>query len=174
MQLTWAGTYADYGKYRGFADHTGTYSDNRISANSQHDWAAPTRDRQNNLVRDRRQWAPRFDPALVATNLFNACDSGAFFWVQKRFTRMSNINRLADRGLTTELVGKMSVLVNGGGNGYNERLQYAAFIERYRGDGTETTRAGTITATRQRINDGQWSTTGNAFTLNVNYTPQRL
>lgn len=173
MQLTWAGTYADYGKYRGFANHTGVYSDNRITANSQHDWAAPTRNQQNALVRDRRQWAPRFDPAIVATNRFNASDSGAFFWVQKHFTGMSNINRLADQGLTTELIGRMSVLVNGGGNGYNERLQYAAFIERYRGDGTETTQTGTITATRQRINHGQWTTTGNAFMLNVNYAPQR-
>lgn len=173
MQLTWAGTYADYGKFRGFANHTGAYSDNRITANSQHDWAAPTRDRQNNPVRDRRQWGPRFDPDIVVTNRFNACDSGAFFWVQKRFTRMSNINRLADQGLTTELIGRMSILVNGGGNGYNERLQYAAFIERYRGDGTENERTGTITATRQRINDGQWTMAGNAFTLNVNYTPQR-
>lgn len=173
MQLTWAGTYADYGKFRGFANQAESYSDNRITANSQHDWAAPTRDQQNKLVRDLRQWAPRFDPDIVATNRFNACDSGAFFWVQKRFTGMSNINRLADQGLTTELIGRMSILVNGGGNGYNERLQYAAFIERYRGDGTDTALTETIAATRQRINQGQWTTAGNAFTLSVNYAPQR-
>lgn len=173
MQLTWAGTYEDYGKYRGFADHTESYSDNRITANSQHDWAAPTTNNQGQLVRDRRAWSPRFDPGMVASNTFNASDSGAFFWVQKHFTGTSNINRLADQGLTTELIGRMSILVNGGGNGYNERLQYAAFIDRYRGDSVETVQAGTITATRQRINHGQWTTTGHAFTLNVNYTPQR-
>lgn len=86
---------------------------------------------------------------------------------------VSNINRLADEGIGTEQVGRMSILVNGGGNGYNERLQYAAFIQRYRGDGVETVQTGTISATRQAINHGHWMTTGNAFTLNVNYTPQR-
>lgn len=173
MQLTWAGTYADYGKFRGFADHNGAYADHRITAASIHDWAAPTQGSNNTLVRDQRRWSPRFDPSIVASNTFNAGDSGAFFWVQKHFTGTSNINRLADQGLTTELIGRMSILVNGGGNGYNERLQYAAFIERYRGDGTETMATGTITATRQQINNGHWTTTGNAFTLTVNYTPQR-
>ena len=93
--------------------------------------------------------------------------------MQKHFTGTRNINRLADQGLTTELVGRMSVLVNGGGNGYNERLQYAAFIERYRGDGKETAQTGTVTATRKSISHGHWTTIGNPFTLTVNYTPQR-
>lgn len=173
MQLTWAGTYADYGKFRAFSEHTGAYADNRITAASTHDWAAPTTNNQNQLVRDRRIWSPRFDPDIVASNTFNASDSGAFFWVQKHFTGTSNINRLADQGVTTELIGRMSILVNGGGNGYNERLQYAAFIDRYRGDSVETVQVGTITATRQRIDHGQWATTGNNFSLTVNYTPQR-
>ncbi|WP_428828242.1 hypothetical protein ACLIKD_10225 [Azonexus sp. IMCC34842] len=173
MQLTWAGTYADYGKFRGFSDHAGAYGDQRITATSTHDWAAPTAGPNHTLVRDQRRWAPRFDPGVIASNRYNASDSGAFFWVQKHFTGTSNINRLADQGLTTELVGRMSILVNGGGNGYNERLQYAAFIERFRGDGVDASPTGTITATRQSISHGHWGTTGNAFTLTINYTPQR-
>ncbi|MCX9154795.1 M23 family metallopeptidase [Niveibacterium sp. 24ML] len=172
MQLTWAGTYADYGKYRAFSDHQGNYSDERMTATSEHDWAAPTRDAHDNLVRNQRRWSPRFDPDIVASDGYIACDSGTFFWVQKRFTGTTNIHRLADAGIDTTHIGRMSILVNGGGNGYNERLQYAAFIERFRGDGTETARTGTITATRQGISHGHW-TEGAAINLNINYTPQR-
>ncbi|GAA5178674.1 M23 family metallopeptidase [Niveibacterium umoris] len=172
MQLTWAGTYADYGTYRAFRNHQGTYVDERITATSTHDWAAPVRDAHQNLVRNQRRWSPRFDPDVVASDLYNASDSGAFFWVQKHFTGTTNIHRVADAGIDTTHVGRMSILVNGGGNGYNERLQYAAFIDRYRGDGIENAVAGTITATRQRIAHGQW-TSGEAITLNINYTAQR-
>lgn len=171
MQLTWASTYADYGKFRLIPNGTSTYIDDRITATSTHDWAAP-KEVNHVLVRDQRQWAPRFDPDLVSSNLYNASDSGAFFWVQKHFTGTSNIHRVADEGIDTMHIGRMSILVNGGGNGYNERLQYAEFIGRYRGDGTETAQTSTITATRQGMSNGHW-TTGAAITLSVNYTPQR-
>jgi len=172
MQLTWAGTYADYGAYRAFRDHQGAYADTRITATSTHDWAAPTRDAHQNLVRTQRRWSPRFDPDVIATDRYNACDSGAFFWLQKHFTGTSNIHRVADSGLDTTHVGRISILVNGGSNGYNERLQYAAYIERYRGDGTDTVTTGAVTAIRQGIAHGHW-TAGAAITLNVNYTAQR-
>ena len=172
MQLTWAGTYADYGKFRALPDHHGAYVDNRITANSVHDWAQPTQDAQRHLVRDQRRWAPRFDPDIVASDLYNACDSGAFFWVQKHFMGVRNIHRLADESVDSAHIGRMSILVNGGGNGYEERLQYASFIERYRGDGTDTAGTARLTATRQGITHGQW-TAGSAINLTINYTPQR-
>jgi hypothetical protein len=173
MQLTWAGTYADYGKYRGFPAHTGAYADTRITATSTHDWAAPTRNEQQVLVRNTRQWFPRFDPDILVRDTYNACDSGAFFWISKHFTGVSNINRLADEGITPELIGRMSILVNGGGNGYNERLQYAAFVARYRFDGVDAATTGTVATTRQRISHGHWVTGGQAITVTVNFTPQR-
>jgi hypothetical protein len=123
-------------------------------------------------VRDQHQRAPRFDPATVASNLYNACDSGAFFWVQKHFTGTMNIHRLADEGIDTTHIGRMSILINGGDNSYNERLQYAAFIERFRGDDASAAQIGSITATRQGITNGHW-TSSTSITLNVNYTPQR-
>lgn len=172
MQLTWAGTYAEYGEYRGFPDHIGPYADARILATSRADWGPPT-SVHGTIRRDQRQWAPRFDPEIIATNAFNACDSGAFFWIQKRFRGTRNINRLADEGPTTQQVGRISVLVNGGGNGYNERLQYSAFIDRYLNDSTEQSLTGTITAIRQTIHRGQWQTDGDFFPLNVSYMPQR-
>lgn len=172
MQLTWAGTYAEYGEYRGFPDHIGPYADARVLATSRADWGPPTKV-DGTIRRDRRQWAPRFDPAIIATNAFNACDSGGFFWIQKRFRGTRNINRLADEAPTTQQVGRVSVLVNGGGNGYNERLQYSAFIDRYLNDNAEQSLTGTITAIRQTIRRGQWQTEGNIFSLNVSYIPQR-
>lgn len=172
MQLTWACTYANYGNFRAFRNHQGPYADNRITGTSLHDWDGPTRDQHNNLIRDQRQWSPRFDPDIVASDLYNACDSGAFFWVQKHFTGTSNIHRMIDEGLNTTQTGRISILVNGGGNGYNERLQYAAFIDRFRGDGTESAQTGTVTAIRQSISHGRW-TAGAAINLAINYTPQR-
>lgn len=63
----------------------------------------------------------------------------------------SNISRVADNGIDTETIGRVSVLVNGGGNGYDDRQQYAAFILRYRGDTTEAVMSKTLTYARQRI-----------------------
>ncbi|WP_374603578.1 hypothetical protein [Niveibacterium sp.] len=91
---------------------------------------------------------------IIASDYYNPCDSGAFFWAQKHFMGMTNIHRVADAGIDTTHIGRMSILVNGGGNGYNEHLQYADYIYRHRGDGPKRTRTGIITGTRQTISHG--------------------
>lgn len=165
MQLTWAGNYEAYGLYRQIpnagAGHT--YADNRITQTSQHYWADP-RNRQGVVVQQPRQWAPRYDPALIATQSWPACDSGCFYWVSKNTGGGAlNINRVCDQGVTTAAVGRASVLVNGGGYGFAERQAYAPYIERYRGDSTDQGATTTFTVTR--------GTT--VHTINVNFTPQR-
>ncbi|MDT8837655.1 hypothetical protein [Paraburkholderia fungorum] len=115
---------------------------------------------------------------IVATDTFNACDSAGFFWVWKHYVGHSNIHRVADDGISTESVGRMSILINGGGNGYNDCQQYAAFIFRYRSDTTATDSTGTVTVTRQRIvtHPHQTPTWGQATAstqVQVDYTPQR-
>ncbi|WP_051481308.1 M23 family metallopeptidase [Paraburkholderia nodosa] len=153
MQLTWPTLYDDYGKFRGFPFNASEhYSDPRITAVSTHYWSGPpTVDSQGHSHSDRRQWYPRYDPDLVASNRSIACDSAGFFWVWKRFMGVSNVSRVADAGITTETVGRMSVLVNGGGNGYDDRQQYSTFVFRYRGDMTEAVTSKTLTYSRQRI-----------------------
>lgn len=180
MQLTWPTLYADYGTFRKFPHNaSGTYVDHRITSTSTHHWSGgPTVDHQGHVHSDMRQWSPRYDPDIVATDTFNACDSAGFFWVWKHYMGHSNIHRVADDGISTESVGRMSILVNGGGNGYNDRQQYAAFIFRYRSDTTATDATGTVTVTRQRIvtHPHQTPTWGQATTstqVQVDYTPQR-
>jgi hypothetical protein len=153
MQLTWPTLYDDYGKFRAFASNTsGHYVDPRITAASTHHWSGPpTVDSHGHVHVDKRQWYPRYDPDLVASNQYNACDSAAFFWVWKHFMGAFDISRLADGAITTETVGRMSVLVNGGGNGYDDRQQYSAFVSRYRDDTTDTTMSTTLTFARQSI-----------------------
>jgi predicted chitinase len=153
MQLTWPALYADYGKFRGFASNTsGHYADPRITTVSTHCWSGPpTADSHGHLHVDRRQWYPRYDPDIVASNHSNACDSAGFFWVWKHFMGVSNISRVADTGINTVTIGRISVLVNGGGTGYDDRQQYAAFVLRYRADTTEAAGSTTLTYARQRI-----------------------
>jgi len=153
MQLTWPTLYDDYGKFRGFAgNESGHYVDPRITTVSTHYWSGPPAvDSHGRTYSGRRQWYPRYDPDIVASNRSNACDSAGFFWVWKHFMGASNISRVADNGIDTETIGRVSVLVNGGGNGYDDRQQYAAFILRYRGDTTEAVMSKTLTYARQRI-----------------------
>jgi predicted chitinase len=153
MQLTWPTLYADYGKFRGFASNTsGRYADPRITAGSTHCWSGPpTVDSHGHLHSDRRQWYPRYDPDIVASDHSNACDSAGFFWIWKHFMGVSNISRVADTGVDTVTIGRISVLVNGGGIGYDDRQQYAAFVLRYRGDTTEVVANATLAYARQRI-----------------------
>lgn len=180
MQLTWPTLYADYGTFRKFPDNpSGTYVDDRITATSRHYWSGgPTVDHQGHVHSDMRQWSPRYDPDIVASETFNACDSAGFFWVWKHYMGNSNIHRVADEGISTESVGRMSILVNGGGNGYDDRQQFAAFIFRYRSDTTATDTTGTVTVTRQRIvtHPHQTPTWGQATAstqVQVDYTAQR-
>jgi hypothetical protein len=111
-----------------------------------------------------RRWAPRFDPEIIASDSFNACDSGAHYWVSKDTGQgRLNINRAADLGLTTEKIGRVSVLVNGGSYGYAERQAYAAFIKRYLLDDTDTSETQTFSVSHR----------GNNYNVYVDFTAQR-
>lgn len=179
MQLTWPTLYDDYGIFRGFAGNTsGHYVDPRITAVSTHYWSGPpTVDSQGHMHSDRRQWYPRYDPDIVTSNHSNACDSAGFFWVWKHFMGASNISRIADTGIDTETIGRVSVLVNGGGTGYDDRQQYAAFVLRYRGDTTEAVASKTLTYARQRIvsvphHPPTWGTSTALSHVYVDFTAQ--
>lgn len=59
MQLTWAGNYDDYGKFRSLAQApNGTYHDTRITATSEHYWADP-RDSTGRVIAAPQVWANR-------------------------------------------------------------------------------------------------------------------
>lgn len=130
MQLTWAGNYDLYGKYRSLQNNEGNYKENlnletpRITTRSQHYNYNPADG--GHLI----AWSPRYDPDLVAEDVYAACDSGGFYWVSKTFSEGSNINRVSDRAYSTASVHLVNRLVNGGSNGYYERQAYTAFILR--------------------------------------------
>jgi predicted chitinase len=165
MQLTWAGNYESYGVYRAFANVAAThrYADDRITHTSTHYWADP-RDSHGNVTQAARQWFPRYDPNDIATSPFYACDSAGHYWTSKNTGGgQLNINRTADQGVTTDAVGRASVLVNGGGYGFAERQSYAVYVERFLGDavGTDATRTFTVTYRERNYN------------VYVDFTPQR-
>ncbi|WP_042268915.1 hypothetical protein [Paraburkholderia heleia] len=179
MQLTWPSLYDDYGKFRGFlSNNTGHYADPRITQTSSHHWSGPpTVDSRGHTHTDMRQWYPRYDPDIVVSVSSNACDSAGFFWIWKHFMGVANILRIADMGITTVTVGRMSILVNGGGNGYDERQQYAAYLLRYRGDTTESTTSETLNFARQRIVSHPhqmptWGGTAAVSHVYVDFNPQ--
>lgn len=160
MQLTWASNYESYGTFRAFppagAGHA--YADNRITATSTHYWTNP------NDGGVAKVWSPRYDPDDIASSTYNACDSAAWYWISKNTGhQLLNIDRVADTGVDAVSVGRVSVLVNGGGYGFAEREAFAPFIERFLGDGTETDATRTFTATR-----GQ-----HTASVYVDFTPQR-
>jgi len=130
MQLTWASNYEKYGVFRGLADHAGAYADARITQTSTHVW----QDFEPPQQPQRRRWSPRYDPDLVATDVFCRADSGGYYWVSKRYRGTSNIHRVADLGSEPRYVGFISWLVNGGGNGYAERQAFARYLESVLGD----------------------------------------
>lgn len=120
MQLTWAMNYDAYGKFRGLANQAHpTYADNRITTTSLHMWQAEG---------ENRRWSPRYDPAVVE-DLMHGAESSGFFWISKSFAGRKNINRPCDIGVTPAAVGYICWLVNGGGNGYTNRQEYAAFLK---------------------------------------------
>ena len=140
MQLTWVGNYRDYGNYRSngaLHDNNGNYVERltpnapRISQTSLH-WTGNPAERATQVI-----WGPRYDPDIIATDPFNACDSGGFYWVSKHHSGEININRVCDRDFSPASVGRVNTLVNGGGNGYYERQAYAAFMLRFLSDSTE-------------------------------------
>lgn len=79
-----------------------------------------------------------FDPDVVAQSAYEACDSGGFYWVSKSHNSQRDINRVADRAFDAAAIGRVSVLVNGGGNGYYERQAYARYADWMLGDSTDT------------------------------------
>jgi hypothetical protein len=111
-----------------------------------------------------RLWAPRYDPNIIATDAFNACDSGAFYWISTNTAHGAlNIDRVADRGVDEAAVGRVSVLVNGGGYGYAERESFAPYIMRYIGDDGDNAPTSTFDVTHGR----------NTYHVQVDFTPQR-
>jgi predicted chitinase len=169
LQLTWPKNYADYGAYRNLPTHaSGTYQitgnpADPITSTSAHNWSGAT---------DKKQWAPRYDPSLIATDTFSACDSGGYFWITKHYTGTTNINRLIDTGFNTDTVGKTSVLINGGSNGYNERQGYAAYVYRYLSDSVQESTSENLHFTVHGIRNGKWLTHGTT-SVHIDFTPQR-
>lgn len=165
MQLTWAGNFDAYGKYRRLPNVVNgyKYEDERITQTSTHYWGDP-RDRSGNIAQDGKLWFPRYDPHDISSTPFLACDSAGFYWISKDTGHGTlNINRTADNGITEGAIGRASVLVNGGGYGFAERQSYAAYIERYLCDsvGTEASRNFTVTYRNGTCN------------VYVDFTPQR-
>jgi len=144
MQLTWAGNYASYGSYRSFGNHNGAYTDARITATSTHYWDDPTeRDAQGRIIRvvgAPQTWSPRYDPETISQSQHDACDSGGFYWASKSHNRQRDINRVSDRAFDESSIGRISILVNGGGNGYYERQAYARYAFRSLSDNVDTRR----------------------------------
>lgn len=120
MQFTWAENYKPYGEYRRLPNHTDPYIERRagtparLTATTQHYTANPSDGGQ--LI----TWTPRFDPDTIGKKTFEACDSGGYYWVSKKFSQGMSINRVSDRNYSAENIGLINRLVNGGGNGYYE------------------------------------------------------
>ena len=161
MQLTWPANDEAYGRYRTFPNVAAThvYQDSRLTHTSTHFWSGPTTPKQ--------RWYPRYDPEDIADDSFNACDSGGFYWVSKNIDKHHpdriNINRVADTAFSTNAVGTISVLVNGGGFGFRERQSYAAFLKRYRDDDTAVTATSTFSVTHG----------GQTMSIEVHFDAQR-
>ncbi|CAM2164221.1 Peptidase M23 [Paraburkholderia sacchari] len=138
MQLTWAGNFEMYGKFRSIPNNgSESYFErltgvaHRITATSRHYSSHPNDNGRLML------WFPRYDPDIIAENPEYACDSGGFYWVSKPFSQGLNISRIADKDCSASDVGFINRLVNGGGNGYYERQAYSAYMLRILGDGTD-------------------------------------
>ncbi|WP_405119433.1 hypothetical protein [Pseudomonas leptonychotis] len=136
MQLTWAGNYRKYGEYRNIPNHVGAYQERltpaspRLTNTSSHYSYNPSDDGQLFV------WAPRYDPDIVGENTYAACDSGGFYWISKSYSQGININRVSDREYSAANIHLINRLVNGGFNGYYERMAYSAFILRVLTDDT--------------------------------------
>lgn len=138
MQPTWVGNYLNYGNFhssQSLRNNVGAYSEKltagapRISPTSLH-WIGSPRESGSRQI----QWAPRYDPNIIASDPYSACDSGGYYWVSKHHSGAININRVCDLPYTPITAGRVNVLVNGGGNGYHERQAYVAYLMRCLGD----------------------------------------
>lgn len=161
MQLTWAGNYDDYLDFRTVGalpnNTSGTYSDSRITQTSLHYWANPA---DHGTA---KQWYPRYDPDLVASDPYNAADSGGYYWISKHHDGAFDINSVCDRGVTEQTIGRVSVLVNGGGFGFFERQGYGHYIARFLSDDTGEARTATFNPHHGHV----------TCEVTVDYTPQR-
>jgi len=155
LQLTWAENYAAYGRFRCLPKNTsGVYADQRITTTSTHWFSDP---RQRDKVTKKivihghpRIWYPRFDPDTIGTSHDLACDSAGFFWIYKHHDGARDINRVADIGVDSGTVGRVSVLVNGGGNGFYERQAYTLVAHGYLGDAISKTAISSFTPPNKR------------------------
>ncbi|WP_255992056.1 M23 family metallopeptidase [Chitinolyticbacter albus] len=119
-QLTWAGNYEQYGKYKGIPNQRApVYSDTRITLTSTH-----AKDSGGTTM----NWSPRYDPAIVGENTAHAAESSGFYWVSKSFRRRTNINRACDLAFNQTSLAFICWLINGGGNGYADRQQFAKYL----------------------------------------------
>jgi hypothetical protein len=134
LQLTWASLYEEYGKFMSFPHNAaGVYADPRITRASAHWFGDPRRRgaRNGTTIGSQRLWFPRYDPRVISDFPHYACDSAGFFWVHRHYAHVRDINRVADRGVDSFVVGRVSVLVNGGGNGFYERQAFALVAAEY-------------------------------------------
>ncbi|WP_373225121.1 M23 family peptidase [Enterobacter cloacae complex sp. ESBL7] len=148
MQLTWPQNFDDYRKFRttNFLPDVSNgyvYEDSRITNISTHYWADPRKKVTDEHTKKKtvsiddsllKVWYPRYDPKIIADDTYCSTDSAGFYWVSKHHSHVLNINRVADQGLSTETIGRCSVLVNGGGFGYFERQAYTRFSYFYLND----------------------------------------
>jgi hypothetical protein len=118
-QLTWAGNFRDFGKFKNFPRNSAIYNDPRITSTSAH----PIDSGDQPII-----WSPRYDPSIVEMDAMQAASASGFYWVSKRFRATSNINRLCDESVSGNTVGFISWLVNGGGYGYANRQQFANYL----------------------------------------------
>lgn len=119
-QLTWADNYRLYGLYKGIQNQaTPAFTDSRITTASTH-----PKDPEGELI----HWSPRFDPQIVETDLTHAAESSGFYWISKSFRGRKNMNRVCDLPFDPSSVGFNCWLINGGGNGYVNRQQFAQYL----------------------------------------------
>jgi hypothetical protein len=156
LQMTWAGLYEAYGDFRRFPENSGgVYQDPRITKISTHWFGDPRhRDKHHNIVivGIRKLWYPRYDPDVILSSPDLVCDCAGFFWVHKHHRGARNINRVADSGVSPDSISRVSVLVNGGANGFYERQAFGQVAARALLDSVDGAQAETFNpANRQRI-----------------------
>lgn len=165
MQLTWPSNYELYMKYRTKVNlpDVGSdyvYIDSRITLTSNHYWADPRKKvidkatgKKKNIIDEslNKVWHPRFDPEIIGTDPYCVSDSAGFYWVSKHHDGVININRKSDEGVSSETIGRCSVLVNGGGFGYFERQAYCRYVYYYLGDSIEMKKNESIKVVRGEL-----------------------
>ncbi|WP_455843809.1 M23 family peptidase [Pantoea agglomerans] len=177
MQLTWPKNYSDYRKFRTtefLPDVASDYSyeDSRISRASSHYWADPRKKSKDKKTGKTvvtidddllSLWYPFYDPNEISDNSFSAVDSAGFYWISKHHSKSININRVSDKGINSENIGRCSVLVNGGDYGYFERQVYTRFCYYYLNDEIRD-----VYIERLSISKGR-----NNIDVTIDYTKQR-